>query len=47
MKYEKPLVALLAAAARAIQSGSKLIQIVLESDPSNPSFSSGAYEADE
>ena len=46
MKYEKPLIAQLEAAS-AIQSGSKLIQIVLESDPSNPSFSSGAYEADE
>jgi len=47
MKYEKPEVAVIAAALKAIESGNKSIHLVADRDPKNPVASNGAYEADE
>ena len=49
MKYEKPSVALLAAAVSAIQShqGIKFPRVVQDTNLTSPYMSSGAYEADE
>jgi hypothetical protein len=47
MKYEKPAVVVLACALKAIESGDKRIHLVADRDPSNPTESNGAYEADE
>ncbi len=47
MKYAKPMVAVLASAAKAIQSGNKLQPIQQDTVAPFTGQSNGAYEADE
>ena len=47
MEYLKPDLLVLVSALKAIESGQKFPQIVIEAYVGSPFLSSGAYEADE